>query len=345
MRPLNTNPNVDNSDLSNYPGGRIKNNTGSGTGTPVNERVYGDIHQMIAKLMRLYNITPNNFPDNETNGFQNVDALRALASKNDFVLPLSVSSGILSVPIKLGYMQDNEQVVCRASIDYTSETQIKGSDVTTFTLSVQGSFLQNEYVRLIKTSAGVTLVRLADNVSLDEMVSYFNYLKKATLLEEYAGAIDTSATTPLSNLAAFLRRVNGVDSTDYLADSTQNGLYSIAHFNIVSNLRIPSNIGWFSGLNIGATSGTLTVSGDVVSAECMVVGDSRGVLVTLANATPNINYKVRCDVESNATSVINDLNAGCPMIRKISTTQFYFVIGEFSPATQNLKVYIETIQS
>ena len=64
MRKLNSNPNVDNSDLSNYPDGRIKNDTGAGNGTPVNESVYGDAHQTIAKLMRLYNITGNKIHDN-----------------------------------------------------------------------------------------------------------------------------------------------------------------------------------------------------------------------------------------------------------------------------------------
>lgn len=85
MRALNSNPNVDNSDLSNYPDGRVKDNTGSGNGTGVNERVYGDLHQAIAKLMRLYGIIPSGLPDNEANGFQIVEALKALASKNDYI--------------------------------------------------------------------------------------------------------------------------------------------------------------------------------------------------------------------------------------------------------------------
>ena len=33
---------------ANYPYGRIKDNTGAGDGTPVNEFVYGDIHQFFA---------------------------------------------------------------------------------------------------------------------------------------------------------------------------------------------------------------------------------------------------------------------------------------------------------
>jgi hypothetical protein len=342
MRKLNSNPNVINSD-PNYPNGRIRNNTGSGNGTPVDEKVYGDIHSNKDKLMDLYGINPNDLPDNETNGYQIIESLRALASKNDFILPLSLSSGIISVPIKLGFMLVNEQVVCKAGFDLSSETQIKGYDNTIYNVTFQGMFKTNEYVRLIKTSFGITLVRLADDISLDDMVGNLSYLKKANQTQENTGTTDTVATTPLTNLMAFTRRVIGTDSSNFLASSSRNGLYPIAHFNKVQNLNTPLNVGWFSGLNISATSGSLTVGGDVVSAVCQAVSDGYGVLITVANSMPNTNYKVRLDVESLGTSVLNDINAGCPMYKKISNNSFYFIIAEFSPATQNLKVFIEMI--
>lgn len=59
-----------------YPYGRIKNDTGTGDGTPVSEALYGDMHQFFARLMALTGITPNNNPDNTTNGFQLVEALQ-----------------------------------------------------------------------------------------------------------------------------------------------------------------------------------------------------------------------------------------------------------------------------
>ena len=46
-------PNVDNSNPSLYPNGRIQDNTGSGNGTPVNNFVYSDLHEMKDKLFRL----------------------------------------------------------------------------------------------------------------------------------------------------------------------------------------------------------------------------------------------------------------------------------------------------
>ena len=236
MRILSSNPNVDNSDLVNFPDGRIKDNDGSGNGTGINERTNGDIHQTISRLMRKYGIVPNGLPDNVTNGYQIVEAIQALASKNDFVLALTDVGGVLSVPIKFSFMDENESVVCKSGINLAAQTQIKGSDATTFNTTYVGSFKNNEYVRVIKTASGVTIVRLADAVSLDAMVAELNFLKKATQTEENAGTIDTKATTPLTNLTAFVRRVIGVDSVNYLATAIRNGLYPKEHFTIVDGL-------------------------------------------------------------------------------------------------------------
>jgi hypothetical protein len=232
MRALNSSPNVvDNSDLVNFPDGRIKDNDGSGNGTGVNERTNGDLHQTIARLMRLYGITPNDLPDNVQNGYQIIDALVALASKNDYVLPLTDVAGVLYVPVKISFMKEGESVVVKSAVNVASQTQISGSDGLTVAFTKQGAFKNNEYVRMIKTASGIELVRIADHVSLDDMVGLLNYLKKATQAEEDAGTIDTKATTPLSNLTAFVKRVNGADSPTYLAKPTgdpdaQNGLLS-----------------------------------------------------------------------------------------------------------------------
>src|SRR5690242_7931028 len=60
---------------SDYPFARIKDNPGNRTGTPVTERVYGDIHQFFAKLMNLGSVVPNDLPDNNYSGFQLITAL------------------------------------------------------------------------------------------------------------------------------------------------------------------------------------------------------------------------------------------------------------------------------
>lgn len=216
--------NIDNSDPANYPNGRIKNNTGGGDGTPVNEVTKGDIHEFFDKLMRLYGINHNGLPDNTTNGYELVDAARALASKNDFILPLTTAAGVLNVPVKLGKLLNDESIILKATADKGAETHIKGSlDGTSKVVTYLGSFKANEYVRLINTAASVVLVRMVDSFNLDSAVTDLNYLKKASQAEEDAGALDTKSTTPLVNKAAFIKRVNGADSENYLAIPTGAG--------------------------------------------------------------------------------------------------------------------------
>lgn len=60
---------------SDYPNGRIKDNPGDATGTPINEYTNGDLQQFFAKIMREAGITPNGLPDNEYSGNQYYQAL------------------------------------------------------------------------------------------------------------------------------------------------------------------------------------------------------------------------------------------------------------------------------
>lgn len=344
MIPLKNNPNVDNSDPVNYPDGRVKDNTGTGNGTPVNRNVYGDLHSNISKLMRLYDIVPNQFPDNETNGFQIIEALKALASKNDYIYPLNTSSGSLSVDLKLNLLKENEFFVCLAAVNKTTETTIKGSDGSEFVITYSGNFKANEYVRLIKTASGISIIRIADWTSLEAMVSELNFLKKATQAQENAGTSDLVSTTPLVNKVAFQRRVNGDDSAPYLASASQNGLMSIAQFNLLAGLvNNVKNLGWFAGFNVGGSSGALPVDGDILSATASI-GDSGKVLVTLKNAMSGTNYFVRMHVQGESANVYTDVDICTPVFKILSSTQFEVGFREITTDNQNLKVHLEVVQ-
>lgn len=235
--------NINNADPANYPNARIKDNTGLGDGTPVDEAVYGDIHEFFAKMMRLYGISYNGVPDNETTGYQLIEAARALATKNDFILPITSSNNKLSVPIKIGKMLPDEQVICKAAVDKTTETTILGSDNTETAVAFVGNFKTGEYVRLIKTATVVVLVRLVDAVNLDAAVEELAYLKAATLPQELTGTSDEVATTPLTNLLAFVERVNGAASDDSLAiANVRNGLLSAADKAAIDNFTDPTSL-------------------------------------------------------------------------------------------------------
>jgi hypothetical protein len=351
MIPLVANPNVDNSDLVNYPNGRIRDNDSSGNGTPVNRSVYGDLHSNISKLMRLYDIVPNGLPDNETNGFEIIAALKALASKNDYIYPLTTNgTTTLNVDIKLSLMNENEFIVCLASADKTTETLIKGSGPVSMTVTYSGNFKTNEYVRVIKTVSGVSIIRIADWNSLDAMCAELLFLKKATQAEENAGSIDTVATTPLVNKVTFSRRVNGADSATYLATALQHGLYPKEHFAIVAAIGASpmKNLGWFAGLDIaGPPPGTsLAVGGNITAAVIFASGKMTAesfILVTMQNAMDNTDYYVRSFIESQG-ALNQDNDANSVVFKPISTTQFQIAIKESAGGAQSLKIHLEVVQ-
>lgn len=85
MRRLVNKQNVDAPD-SDYPYGKIRDNPGNATGTPVDEDVYGDFHQFMERVFdkgkdsNLGNIVANELPDNDYTGFQLFEALEGVIS-------------------------------------------------------------------------------------------------------------------------------------------------------------------------------------------------------------------------------------------------------------------------
>ena len=347
MIPLQANSNIDNSDPINFPNGRLKDNTGSGNGTPVNRNVYGDLHANISKLMRLYYIIPTGLSDSETAGYQIIESLIALASKNDYIYPLTTNgTTTLNIDIKLSLMKTNEFLVCLASTDKTTETLIKGSGPTSMAVTYSGSFKTNEYVRVIKTSGGVSIVRIADWNSLNAMATELLFLKKASQAEENAGTSDLVATTPLVNKVTFARRVNGSDSGTYLSSASQNGLMSIAQFNLLAGLvNNVKNVGWFAGFDVGGSAGALATGGDISSASASIVTSDGGiVLVTMTNPMASTNYYVRSYCQSESSNFLYSAEIGTVVFKPISNTQFEIGIVQFTPRAQSLKIHLEVVQ-
>jgi len=151
---------------------------------------------------------------------------------------------------------------------------------------------------------------------------------------------------PNWNKVTFTKRVNGVDSDDYLADNTQNGIYPKEHWIIVNGLGTDpvKNRGWFSGLDVGGSTGSLPVSGDIASAIAEESGNNSKVTVTMANAMDSMNYKIRMDIEGESASIYSEGAICGHVFKKISTTVFQFGIREFTGEGQNLKIHIEAVQ-
>lgn len=63
---------------SDYIYSQIKDDDGSGNGTQMNVKAFGDIFQFFQRLMDKGGITPNSLPDNSYSGWQLMDALDAI---------------------------------------------------------------------------------------------------------------------------------------------------------------------------------------------------------------------------------------------------------------------------
>jgi hypothetical protein len=75
---------------SDYPFGKVRNDSGIGDGTPVDFDFLHDYTQFFEKLMSESGITPNGLPDNEYSGFQLYEAFRKMSR------PYRLYSGLLS---------------------------------------------------------------------------------------------------------------------------------------------------------------------------------------------------------------------------------------------------------
>lgn len=346
--------NIDLSNISVYLNGRIKDSSGSGDGTPVNERVYGDFHQTFAKLMSLGGLVYNNLPDNETNGYQLIEAIKLLASKNDYNYDLSDSSGVLTIALRVGKLKVNEIIRAKASIDKDAQTQITGTlDNQTKTVSFVGDFKANEYVRLINLTNSILIIREADAFNIEALCDELGYLKAASIIETIAGLINDKAVTPESFLNAYVELVNGASSDTYLAVPTsdpsggQNGLLSKEWAEILENIEAPAlrNRGSFILGDIGGVSnGTNLVSTGDITAQVTGTGSGRtNVTVTFQNTMDDTNYKAVIQAESLG-SILFDNELKVPPFKKINSSSCEFLFQETANVIQNLKFHIDVIQ-
>lgn len=340
--------NIDLSNTSDYLNGRIKDNTGGGDGTPVNEFVYGDFHQTMAKLMQLAGLVYNNLPDNETNGYQLVDAIRQLASKNDFSYELSSSGGNLTIPLRISKLTNNEIIRAKSTVNKGSETQIRGTlDNNNKSVTYLGDFKTNEYVRLINLSNSILVIREVDAFNINSICEDLGFLKGASDTEVLDDTIDDKALTPQSFLNAFIELINGNISDDYLANTTQNGLLSKEFWDIINGIGTPAlrNRGDFIlGDVLGNPTGTNYVSnGDITATRKGQIGNGDIVEISFNNNMEDTNYKIVTTIESVGT--FNNDNSIFPIpFKPISTTKGEILVEETTSVTQNIKIHVDVIQ-
>ena len=164
-------PNIDGSDLTNYPDKRIRNNDGSGNGTPVNEQVYGDIHEFFGKIMREQKINYNGLPDNVTNGYQLYEAFTETPSKNDYIKQIILTApDTILIPNRISSLKEFESISFRANFDSSNAIAlIKGTDNLVKNVSILGSWKSGDTVKLVNYSNVITLVGVYDSQNVPNL--------------------------------------------------------------------------------------------------------------------------------------------------------------------------------
>lgn len=106
----------------------------------------------------------------------------------------------------------------------------------------------------------------------------------------------------------------------------------------------PLNLGFVAGVNVGVSSGSLSVGGNISSATASSSSDNTIITCNLANAMPNTSYIVKAYFESVSALITTDNNFAQVVFKPITVGQFEVSFEEIgSPVTQNIKIHFEII--
>jgi len=104
---------------------------------------------------------------------------------------------------------------------------------------------------------------------------------------------------------------------------------------------IPKNKGYFTGLQVGASIGTLTVSGFVSAIAVKLSDDDSKVTVTMSTPMNGTNYIVKSYNQSMSADINTDNDVCRAVFKPISSTVFEIAFREVSSQTQNLRIHME----
>lgn len=105
---------------------------------------------------------------------------------------------------------------------------------------------------------------------------------------------------------------------------------------------MPKNRGFFTGLNVGVSTGALTVGGNITAAVASTGTSESFILVTMQHSMTTTNYFVRASIESIGTIGLDNDIQSC-VVKKTSATQFNVSLREIAGSAQNLKIHLEVI--
>ena len=258
--------NIDKSDLANYPDARIRNNTGSNDGTPISEAVYGDIHETFAKFMRESGLSYNNLPDNVSNGYQLFEAIKRVASKNDFIgSATKQGNDTVYFDAPLNIFKDKESMIFSVNFDSADALNKAICPAPNFskTLVISGTFKSGQKVRLINEASRIVVSGIYETNDVP------NLLQRLTYLEIVIGTMN-KIITPIVNGGTpllWMKPANEIplgysEVTDFRGKSIFGYDPNDTDFDVVMkntgsktlDITLPFN-GWFAGPAIGGGGG------------------------------------------------------------------------------------------
>ena len=214
-RPLNIVPDIEAANAE-YPAGRIKNEVAPDVGTPVIEELYGDIIQVFHKLMRLAGLTYNELPENETTGFQYIEALAKYVRTLSATLT-NKGTVELATDAETQGGTDSQRAITPASLESKTATESrKGIAELATNAEVQTG---TDIVRIV-TPAGLN--------SKKASASALGLTKKASQLEVNAGTDTDPGSNPLYVAPSTLLTASGglltkiLNIGDWNMDTTLN---------------------------------------------------------------------------------------------------------------------------
>lgn len=209
MRALRNKTNVQAPD-ADYLYGRIKDDPGDNTGTPVNEQVYGDMHQFFEKLMFDSGLSANNLPENAYSGFQlnqalqnRINALAAILVAAEAVIRAAADTAInaaiattIYTPSSFSGSGAKNIAVIDLSIYSGSNIMIKVG-VAARNASAAGEGTWNEDILSFRSNGG-TLVQIGATANLNNRT---NGASAPTITYSIAGMVLTVIGNSSSGLA------------------------------------------------------------------------------------------------------------------------------------------------
>jgi hypothetical protein len=171
-RAISDRTNVD-APSGNFTRGRVRNNDGSGNGTPNNEALHGDWTQFFEKLMRDNGITPNGNPDDQVNNQIYQGLLSAIDGR---------FAGTTSI-LTQGAFDALTSTITGVSDQYFLEINTKTVVIDTDPISIReiGGFLSNipigeritvvtpsTFLMVLNTTGSAFPIRLSGNTTPDD---------------------------------------------------------------------------------------------------------------------------------------------------------------------------------